>query len=108
MAVAAVNGDPATRAAEDLLRRAVVARHVDGLRLAAHDLDAVGLDQDVDDERATGLPLAVEAVAAMHEKRVARQPVANRSTGATALANHRQEPNRPQRTSHSRRTKEKS
>src|SRR5262245_47190598 len=75
--VLAVDGDLTGRAAEDALRAAVVAGHIDRLWLAHEQLDAVGLDQQVDDERAAGLPLAVEAVAAMDEERLGREPVAN-------------------------------
>src|SRR5207249_12010724 len=37
------------------------------------------------DEGASGLPLAVQAMTAMREERVGRQPVANRSASATTL-----------------------
>src|SRR5437762_1777469 len=45
----------------------------------------VGLDQQVDDERASGLPLAVKAVTTVREERIGCQPVANRSAGAATL-----------------------
>jgi hypothetical protein len=88
--VATVERDLALRTAKDLLGRAVVARHLDRLGLARRDLDAVSLDQDVDDERATCLPLTIEAVAAVDEERVARQPVADRLTRAATLEKHTQ------------------
>ena len=46
------------------------------------DLHAVGLDEQVDDEGAPGLPLAVQAVAAVDEHRLGRQPVAERPARA--------------------------
>jgi trans-2,3-dihydro-3-hydroxyanthranilate isomerase len=75
----------AGRTAEDPLRAAVVARHVDRLWIAREQLHAVGLDQQVDDESASGLPLAVQAVTAMCEKRIGRKPVPNCSAGAATL-----------------------
>ena len=48
-------------------------------------LDAVRLDQRVQDEGAAGLPLAVQAVAAMHEHRRGGEPVADRAAGAAAF-----------------------
>jgi hypothetical protein len=75
----------AGRTAEDLLLAAIVARHLDWLRVAREQLHTVGLDQQVDNECASGLPLAVQAVTAMREERIGRKPVANRSAGATTL-----------------------
>ena len=63
----------AGRTAEDPLLAAVVARHVDRLRVAGEQLHAVGLDQQVDDEGASGLPLAVQAMTAVREERIGRQ-----------------------------------
>jgi hypothetical protein len=77
--------DLAGRATEDRLLAAVIASHVDRLRVAREELNTVGLDQQVDDERASGLPLAVQAVTAMREERVGRKPVANCSAGAPTL-----------------------
>src|SRR5512132_16057 len=70
---------------EDLLSAAVVARHVDLLRLSREQLDTVALDQQVDDERAAGLPLAIQAMTAVDEERLRRQPVANFPAGAPTL-----------------------
>src|SRR5207248_103027 len=83
--VAAEDRDLAGRAAEDPLLLAAAARNVDRLRLAREQLDAVGLDQQVDDERAAGLPLAIQAVAAVREERLGRKPVANLSAPAAAF-----------------------
>ena len=83
--VLAEDRDLAGRAPVDPLHAAVVARHVDRLRRARQELDAVGLDQQVDDEGASGLALAVQAVTAMREERIGRKPVANRSAGAATL-----------------------
>jgi hypothetical protein len=63
----------------------VVARHVDRLRRGGKQLDPVRLDQQVDDECAPGLPLAVQAMTAMNEQRIRCEPVANGSAGAAAL-----------------------
>jgi hypothetical protein len=70
---------------EDPLHAAVVARNVDRLWCACEQLYAVGLDQQVDDESASGLPLAIQAVTAVREERIGRKPVANRSAGAATL-----------------------
>src|SRR5689334_1800042 len=94
MTVTAVEGRLAARATKDLLRRSVVARHVDELWLPCQDLDAVERDQRVDDEGAARLPLAIEAMAAVHEERIARQSVANGSACAATLADHTPEPTR--------------
>jgi hypothetical protein len=67
----------ADRTTEDLLLAAVVARHVHLLRLSSEQLDTVALDQQVDDERAAGLPLAIQAMTAVDEERLGRQPIAN-------------------------------
>jgi hypothetical protein len=83
--VLAVDRHLARRAAEDPLRAAVVARHGDRLRLAREQFHTVGLDQQVDDESASGLPLAVQAVTAIREERIGQEPVANRSAGAATL-----------------------
>src|SRR5207237_5446397 len=83
--VLAEDRDLTGRAAVDPLVAAVVAGHVDRLRVAGEQLDAVTLDQHVDDEGASRLPLAVQAVAAMDEERVGRQPVANRSATAATF-----------------------
>jgi hypothetical protein len=68
--VLAVDRHLTVRAAVDPLGAPVVAWHVDRLRLAGEQLDAVGLDQQVDHERTPGLALAVQAVAAVHEHRL--------------------------------------
>src|SRR5262249_51124126 len=83
--VLAEDRDPARRATEDQLRAAVVPRRLHRLRLAGEQLDAVGLDQEVDHERASSLPLAVETVAAMDKERLGGQPVANRAAGTAAF-----------------------
>src|SRR5204862_7107151 len=44
------------------------------------------LDQDVDDEGAAGLPLAVEAVAAVHEEGLGAEAIADGPACTTALA----------------------
>jgi hypothetical protein len=69
----------------DLLLLAAAAGNGDRLQLSGEELDSVGLDQDVDDESAPGLPLTVQAVTAVDEERIGREAVANRSAGATAL-----------------------
>src|SRR5581483_8638896 len=80
------HGDLAVRAAEDPLRRPCIPWGVDRVWSLAQQLNTVGLDQQVDDERASGLPLAVQAVTAVDEHRLGCQAVANRSARATALA----------------------
>jgi hypothetical protein len=66
--VLAEDCDLAARAAEDSLRAAIVTRHVDWLRSNREDVNALCLDQQIDDERAAGLALTVEAMAAMDEQ----------------------------------------
>jgi hypothetical protein len=63
--VVAVHRDLTRRAAVDALLAAVVAGNVHRLRLLAEQLDAVRLDEQVDHDRAPGLSLAVQAVAAV-------------------------------------------
>jgi hypothetical protein len=92
VAVLAEDRHLATWTTEDPLQAAVVARHVDRLRGARDQLYTVGLDQQVDDESASGLPLAVQAMTAMREERIGRKPVANRSAGATTLTWDAQDP----------------
>ena len=83
--VLAEDGDLAGRAPVDPLRASVVAGHVHRLGVAGEQLHAVGLDQQVDDECAPGLPLTVQAMTAMREERLGREPVANRSACASTL-----------------------
>jgi hypothetical protein len=85
--VAAEDRDLARRAAEDPLLRLGAARDVDRRRVTREQLYAISLDQQVDDEGATGLPLAVEAVAAVDEERIGREAIPNGATRTTALAN---------------------
>ncbi len=84
-AVVAPDGDLADRAAVDVVRAAALGGHRDRHRLAGEDLDAIRLDQRVDREGAAGVPLAVGAVAAVHEHRVRGQPVADRAAVAGAF-----------------------
>jgi hypothetical protein len=83
--VLAEDGCLAGWAAPDLLLLAAAAGNGDRLRLSGEELDSVGLDQDVDDESAPGLPLTVQAVTAMDDERLGRKAIANRSAGAAAL-----------------------
>jgi hypothetical protein len=77
-AVLAEDRDLACGAAVDLLNAAVVARRFDRVRLGGEQLHAVGLDQRVDHEGAAGLPLAVQAVAAVDEHEASRETRAHR------------------------------
>ena len=88
VSVLAEDCDVAGRAAEDPLRAAVVARHVDRQRGSRKHLHAVGLDQQVDDEGAAGLPLAAQTVTAMREERVGCKPVTDRSARAATFTWH--------------------
>ena len=72
-------------ATPDLLLLAAAAGNGDRLRLSGEELDSVGLDQDVDDESAPGLPLTVQAVTAVDKERIGREAVAKRPAGAAAL-----------------------
>jgi len=83
--VLAIQGHLARRAAVDALHAPFVARDVDRHRLARQQLDAIGLDQQVDHEGAARLPLAVQAVAAMREQRLRGEAVANRPARARAV-----------------------
>jgi nucleotide-binding universal stress UspA family protein len=73
------------------LRAAVVSRHIDRLWSASEYLDAVGLDEQIYDEGAPGLALAIDAVAAVRKERLVREPVADgaASTAAVASGAHR-------------------
>jgi hypothetical protein len=83
--VGAVHRHAAGRAAEDPLLLASAPRDRDGLGLAGEELDAIRLDQDVDSERAPRLALAVQAVAAVDEQGLGRQPVADGPARAAAF-----------------------
>jgi hypothetical protein len=76
----------AVGAAVDPLHAAVVARHVDRLRVAGEHLDAIGLDQQVDHECAAGLALAVPAVTAVREERLVGEAIADRTAGTATFA----------------------
>ncbi len=69
----------------DPLCGAVVARRVDRFGPSGQQLDPVGLHEQVDHERAAGLPLAVQTVTAVHEERLRRQPVADSPAGAPTV-----------------------
>src|SRR5262249_17893399 len=84
--VAAEQRDPAAGTAPDDLVLSRVAWNGDRLGLPGDQLDPIGLDQEVDDERAPGLPLTVEAMAAVDEERLRREPVAHLTARAAALA----------------------
>src|SRR5215217_751661 len=87
-AVFAEERDLTLRAAEDPLDAAVVSWHADRLRRSRDFLQAVGLDEQVEDEGAAGLALTVQAVAAVNDHRFRRQPVPNRAARAAALTWH--------------------
>ncbi len=61
--------DLAARTSVDPLHAAVVTRRIDRLRRFGDNLDALGLDEEIDNERAAGLALTVQTVAAMNEQR---------------------------------------
>src|SRR5215213_10203993 len=86
--VLAVERHLARRAPPDPLLLAAATRDGDGLRLAGEKLHSVGLDQDVDHERAARLSLAVQAVAAVDEEGIGREAVANGAAGTTAVEGH--------------------
>jgi hypothetical protein len=92
MGVLAEDGHLADRAAKDRLHTAVVPRHVHRLRLPREQLDPVGLDHHVDDERAPGLPLTVQAMAAVDEKRIGREAIPDDSTRAAAFTQRAHDP----------------
>ena len=69
----------------DMVRAAAGGRHRDGLEAAAMLHDPVGLDQCVDDEGASRLPLAVMTMTAMDEHRRGGEPVAHRPARAAAF-----------------------
>jgi len=72
-------------AAIDLLRPAAVGRHRDRFEAAGEHGDSVGLDERVEHEGASRLPLAVAAMAAMHEHWRRGEPIAHRPAGASAF-----------------------
>jgi hypothetical protein len=65
--VLAENRHLAGRTSKDPLLTAVVARRLDRLWVTCEQLDSIGLDQQVDNERAPGLPLTVQAMTAVNE-----------------------------------------
>src|SRR5690606_12629289 len=73
----------ARRAAIDVVRTAAVRRYENGHRVAGEQLDAIRLDDRVQDERGARLALAVEAVAAMDEHRRRCEAIAHRTARAS-------------------------
>src|SRR5262245_25396084 len=80
--VVAPDGNLTGAAAVDVVRPAGFGRHGDGHRLAA-DLHSIALDERVDRERAAGLTLAEQAVAAVNEHRIREELLANRAARAS-------------------------
>jgi hypothetical protein len=85
-AVLAKDGDLTVRTAKDPLDAAVVAWRFNEMRCSLEDLHGVSLDEQVDDERAACLALAVQAVTAMDEHGLVHQPIPNSPARAPALA----------------------
>jgi hypothetical protein len=65
------------------MRPAAIRRHRQRHGLAGKHNDAVRLDNRVEHKRASGLPLAIAAVAAMDKHWVRRESVTHRAAGAT-------------------------
>jgi hypothetical protein len=75
----------AGRAAIDMVWASAVSRHNDRFGITGQHGDSVGLDKSVEYESASGLPLAIAAMTAMHEHRQRDEPIAHSGTGASAL-----------------------
>lgn len=84
-AIVAPHRDAARGAAPDLLAAAARRRRHHRLRLAAQQLDAIGLDHGVERECRAGLALAPAAVTAMHEQRLCRHAISDLPAGAAAF-----------------------
>ena len=84
-AVLTKDRDLAIRTAENPLGSAIVTGHLDRLWRAGNYLHPVCLDHQVDHEGTSSLPLAVQAMTAVDEKRIGPKPVANRPAGAAAF-----------------------
>jgi hypothetical protein len=69
----------------DPLRAPVVARDVDDVKVALEELESVGFDQRVDHERAPGLPLAIQAMAAVNDHRLAHEAIPHASARAASF-----------------------
>jgi hypothetical protein len=69
----------------DIMRAAAIGRHGDWNWFAAKPLDPVRLDQRIQDKSAASLALAIQAVAAIHKHRCAREPIAHHAAGASAF-----------------------
>ena len=72
-------------AAEDSMPLPAVGRDGDRRRRVGEHVQAIAFDQRIEYERAAGLALAAQAMAAMHEQRRARHPVAHPSARTAAL-----------------------
>src|SRR6185295_20170427 len=83
--VVAPDRDAARRTAGDSLSLAAVRRRVDNLHFAVQHLHAICFDHRVQRECRAGFALAPRAVAAMHEQRPARQPIAYVAARATTV-----------------------
>src|SRR5215471_7475462 len=75
----------ASRAAVDTLPASLIAGDVDRLRLFCEQLYTARLDQQIDDECASGLALTVEAVTAVDEEWVGVEAVAHSPAGASTV-----------------------
>jgi len=64
---------------------AAVSRHRDRFGITGQHGDSVSLDESVEYESASGLPLAIAAMTAMHEHRQRDELIAHRGAGASAL-----------------------
>src|SRR5262245_8358652 len=67
-------------AAMDFVRTAAVSRHCDWFWIAGEQDDPVCLDERIEHEGASSLPLAIEAMTAVHEHRRGVEPKRDRST----------------------------
>jgi hypothetical protein len=84
-AIVTPHRDFALRAAVYLMRPAAVGGNDDPPRCALQKRDLIRLDQGVEHEGAAGLALAVAAMAAVHEHRRRREPIAHRPARAPAF-----------------------
>jgi hypothetical protein len=75
----------AGRAAIDMVWASAVSRYRDRFGITGQHGDSVVLDKSVEYESASGLPLAIAAMTAMHERRPRDEPIAHRGAGASAL-----------------------
>ena len=81
---------PKLAGVNDMVWASAISRHRDRFGITRKHGDSVGLDKSVEYEGASGLPLAIAAMTAMHEHLPRDEPIAQRGTCVSRRASKRQ------------------